>query len=85
MNDNCVCGFHPPEEPNLDCERCQLICKLARLREAAKEASVTLDGAFATISPGGRDLDHEKERQWILSLVGLAKEQIRKALENEDA
>jgi len=39
MNDNCVCGFHPPEEPNLDCERCQLICKLARLREKAQAVS----------------------------------------------
>jgi len=35
-NQDCVCGFNPPDEPNLDCERCQLITKLARLREAAK-------------------------------------------------
>ena len=44
MNDNCVCGFHPPEEPNLDCERCQLICKLIRLRERAK--AVVDDAAY---------------------------------------
>jgi len=30
---NCVCGFDPPNDPNPDCERCQLICKVARLEK----------------------------------------------------
>jgi hypothetical protein len=31
--ETCVCGFNPPDDPNADCERCQLICKLAAFTE----------------------------------------------------
>jgi len=33
----CVCGCRPPEQPNDDCERCQLIVENARLIRQASE------------------------------------------------
>jgi len=34
---DCVCGMKPPERPNDDCERCQLICENKRLRQALEK------------------------------------------------
>jgi hypothetical protein len=44
MND-CVCGFNPPDDPNPDCERCQLVTEVTRLegeRDEAREAAKLL-------------------------------------------
>lgn len=43
----CVCGFNPPAEPNPDCERCQLVCEVERLKSHLLDmaAAPTLWGA----------------------------------------
>lgn len=42
MTTECVCGFNPPEDPNPDCERCMLICRIAELETACRAALETL-------------------------------------------
>lgn len=36
MNSECVCGFNPPDDPNMDCERCQLIVQRDEARDLAR-------------------------------------------------
>ena len=58
MND-CVCGYGPPNDPNLDCERCRLVVRVAELkqeveqlrteRDEARKAARRLNGNFSSL------------------------------------
>lgn len=32
MREGCICGHSPPEDPNRDCERCDFVCEVERLK-----------------------------------------------------
>jgi len=69
MHEACVCGGNPPEHPNDDCERCQMVCEIERLRVEVSDLKNTLPQFAATCSKCGTAY---QTQHWDIGEVCLA-------------
>jgi len=58
---NCVCGFDPPNDPNPDCERCQLIVEVARLEKENLHWGLWAESIGCTTDDDGNWVDQNGE------------------------
>lgn len=63
---DCVCGFNPPDDCNPDCERCQLIAEIERLRaEVAHYKPLAMAAAdWYMLAEPHTDVVHEAAEYW---------------------
>ena len=58
---NCVCGFNPPNDPNPDCERCQLVAEVARVERENLHWGLWAESIGCTTDDDGNWVDQNGE------------------------
>lgn len=58
MNNDCVCGFAPPLDPNPDCERCQQAVEIMNLEGVREQLLTEINRLEAMVEA----LEKERER-----------------------